>query len=451
MDRLMTLRKKPDQKKRFYPGPDLWRCLKQGLSLALILFCFACSADTEGKQRNRPRAPVTVGSAVEKDVPVQLRAIGNVEPYSSVSIKSMVGGELIRTAFKEGDMVKRGDLLFEVDPRPFEAALKQAEAILEKDLSLVKQAKANRVRDRAQVKHVKALLTKDLVQARMAKVQAERYAALAAKGNVSREQYDQVRTNSDALEAAVLADQAALEEAQASLRASDAAVEHARAAARASSAGVKNAKLQLGYCFIHAPLDGRTGNLHVNKGNVIKANDVVLVEINQVRPVYVVFSLPERHLGDIRRHMARGQLLVKALIPGEDKPVKDGVLTFVDNSVDRTTGTIRLKGTFSNTHDRLWPGQFVEVALILTTDSGAIVVPSEAVQIGQEGPYVFVVTPDLTAEYRKVTVGRSLSGETVVAQGLRPGERVVTDGYLRLTPGTKVEIKADLNKTKHNQ
>lgn len=448
MDRSLTLREKLDQEERFYPGPGHWRCLKQVLPLSLILFSFACSGDTEGKQKRQMAAAVTVGSVVEKDVPVQLRGIGNVEPYSSVSIKSMVGGQLIRTAFKEGQVVKRGDLLFVVDPRPFEAGLKQAEAILEKDLSLVKQAQANRVRDEAQVKHAKALLTKDLVQAKMAKVQAERYAALAAKGNVSREQCDQVRTNSDALEAAVLADQAALEESRAGLQAADATVEHARAAVRASSAGVKSAKLQLGYCFIHSPLGGRTGNLYVKTGNIIKANEAVLVEINQVHPVYVAFSVPEQHLGGIRRHMARGELMVKALIPGEDNRAEEGVLTFVDNSVDRTTGTIRLKGTFPNTQGRLWPGQFVEVALILSTDPRAIVVPSQAVQVGQEGPYVFVVKPDLTVEYRKVMVGRSLSGETVVARGLRPGEKVVTDGYLRLVPGAKVEIKGNHDKPK---
>ncbi|MFH1243449.1 MAG: efflux RND transporter periplasmic adaptor subunit [Pseudomonadota bacterium] len=436
---------------RFLPGPSHWRYVKQVLPLALVLFSFGCSADTEGKQGQRTAAPVTVGSVVEKDVPVQLRAIGNVDPYSSVSMKSMVSGQLVKTAFEEGQAVKKGDLLFVIDPRPYEADLKQAEAMLEKDLALVKQAEANRARNESQVKHAEALLTKDLVQAKMAKVQAERYAALAEKGNVSKEQYDQVRTNSDALEASVLADRAAMEEARASLRASDATVEHARAAVRASSAGVENAKLQLAYCSIHSPLDGRTGDLHVKKGNIIKANDVVLVEINQVHPVYVAFSVPEQHLGDIRRHMARGALKVKASTPGEGNQAEEGVLTFVDNSVDRTTGTIRLKGTFPNAQDRLWPGQFVDVALILATESGAIVVPSEAVQIGQEGPYVFVVTPDLTAEYRKVTVGRSLSGETVVAQGVRPGERVVTDGYLRLSPGAKVEIKADLAKTKHNK
>ncbi len=447
----MALCVRTDQEGRFSPGPDHWRYIKQVLPLALVLFSFCCSADTEGKQRNRSTAPVTVGSVVEKDVPVQLKAIGNVEPYSSVSIKSMVSGQLFKTAFEEGQAVKKGDLLFVIDPRPYEAALKQAQAILEKDLSLVKQAEANRARDQSQVKHTEALLTKDLVHAKLAKVQVERYAALAKKGNVSKEQYDQVRTNSDALEASVLADRASMEEARASLRASEATVEHARAAVRASRAGVENARLRLAYCTIHSPLYGRTGNLHIKNGNIIKANDVVLVDINQVHPIYVAFSVPEQHLGDIRRHMAREELKVKVSVPGEGNRAEEGVLTFVDNSVDRTTGTIRLKGTFPNARDRLWPGQFVDVALILTTECGAIVVPSEAVQIGQEGPYVFVVTPDLTAEYRKVTVSRSLSGETVVARGVRPGERVVTDGYLRLTPGTKVEIKADLNKTKPNQ
>jgi len=417
------------------------------LVAALFLFCFACSAETEGKQRHRTAAaPVTIGSVIKKDVPVQLVTIGNVEPYSSVDIKSMVNGQLIKTAFKEGKEVKKGDLLFVVDPRPFEAAVKQAEAILERDLSAVKEAQANRVSYASQLKHAEAILKKDQIQAKTARVQAERYGILAERGNVSKDQYDQVQTNADALNAVVLADTAALETAQASLRASEAALEHAKAAVRASRAGLQNAKLQLEYCYIHSPLDGRTGNLYVKEGNIIKANDAVLVEINQVRPIYVAFSIPEQDLREIRRQMATGELTVEAWIPGDQKRAEQGGLTFVDNAVDRTTGTIRLKGTFPNKENRLWPGLFVDVIVILDTEKDAVVVPSQAVQTGQEGPYAFVVTPQLTAEYRKLIVGRSLNGETVVTEGLKPGEKVVTDGYLRLIPGAKVEIKGDFQK-----
>ncbi|MBU0736247.1 MAG: efflux RND transporter periplasmic adaptor subunit [Proteobacteria bacterium] len=423
-----------------------WRQAILVLYLALLIFCFACSAETEGKQKQRTAAPVTVGSVIKKDVPVQIVTIGNVEPYSSVAIKSMVNGQLIKTAFKEGQDVRKGDLLFVVDPRPLEAALKQAEAILERDLSAVKQARANRVSNESHLKHAEAILAKDQIQAKTARVQAERYGVLAGKGNVSKDQYDQVQTNADALNATALADKAALEAARATLRASEAALEHTQAAVRASRASLQNAKVQLGYCYIHSPLNGRTGNLYVKEGNIVKANDAVLVDINQVHPIYVAFSIPEQGLWKVRRQMALGELKVEAWIPGDLKQAEQGGLTFVDNAVDRTTGTIRLKGTFPNEENRLWPGQFVDVVVILDTQKDATVVPSQAVQTGQEGPYAFVVTPELTAEYRKLIVGRSLNGETVVAEGLKPGERVVTDGYLRLVPGAKVEIKGDSRK-----
>ena len=418
-----------------------WRQAILVLYLALLVFCFACSAETEGKQKKRTAAPVTIGSVIKKDVPVQIVTIGNVEPYSSVAIKSMVNGQLIKTAFKEGQDVRKGDLLFVVDPRPLEAALKQAEAILERDLSAVKQARANRVSNESHLKHAEAILAKDQIQAKTARVQAERYGVLAGKGNVSKDQYDQVQTNADALNATALADKAALEAARATLRASEAALEHTQAAVRASRASLQNAKVQLGYCYIHSPLNGRTGNLYVKEGNIVKANDAVLVDINQVHPIYVAFSIPEQGLWKVRRQMALGELKVEAWIPGDLKQAEQGGLTFVDNAVNRTTGTIRLKGTFPNEENRLWPGQFVDVVVILDTQKDATVVPSQAVQTGQEGPYAFVVTPELTAEYRKLIVGRSLNGETVVTEGLTPGEKVVTDGYLRLVPGAKVEVK----------
>lgn len=412
----------------------------------ILVFCFACSAQTEGKQKQKTAAPVAIGSVTRKDVPVQLATIGNVESYATVAIKSMVTGQLIKTGFEEGQEVKKGDLLFVVDPRPFEAALNQAEAILERELSQVKQAQANRVSNESQLKHAEAILKKDQIQAKTARVQAERYGVLVAKGNVSTDQYDQVRTNADALNAVVLADQAALEAARAALRASEAALEHAEAAVRASRASLENVKLQLEYCYIHSPLDGRTGNIHVKEGNIIKANDAVLVQINQIHPIYVAFSIPEQDLQNIKRQLALGELNVEAWIPDDRDRPERGRLTFVDNAVDRTTGTIRLKGTFLNQKNRLWPGQFVDVVVILATQKDATVVPAQAVQMGQEGPYAFVVTPELTAEYRTLTVGRSLNGETLVVEGLAPGERVVTDGALRLLPGVKVEIKTGLQK-----
>lgn len=423
-----------------------WRGLTPVVYSALLLFCLACSPQTEGNQEQKTAAPVAIASVTRKDVPVQIRTIGNVESYASVAIKSMVNGQVTKTAFKEGQHVKKGDLLLVVDPRPFEAALNQAEAILEKDLSRVREAQANRVSNESHLKHAEAILKKDQIQAKNARVQAERYGTLVAKGNVSKDQYDQVQTNADALNAVVLADQAALEEARATLRASEAALEHSQAVVRASRASLENVRLQLEYCYIHSPLDGRTGNIHVKEGNIIKANDAVLVKINQIHPIYVAFSIPEQDLQEIRRQMARGELLVEAWIPDDRDGPERGRLTFVDNAVDRTTGTIRLKGTFLNEKNRLWPGQFVDVVVILDTERDAIVAPSQAIQMGQAGPYAFVVTPELTAEHRKLTVGRSLNGETVVTEGLAPGEKVVTDGALRLLSGVKVEIKSGLQK-----
>lgn len=413
---------------------------------ALLMFCFACSAETEGKQKQLAAAPVTIGLVTQKDVPVQLITIGNVESYASVAIKSMANGQVTKTAFQEGQEVKKGDLLFVIDPRPFEAAVNQAEAILERDLSAVKQAQANRLSNMSRLKHAEAILIKDQVEAKTARVQAERYGVLAAKGNVSKDEYDQVQMKADALNAVVLADEAGVEEARAALRASEAALENTQAAVRASRASLQNVRLQLEYCYIHSPLTGHTGNLHVKEGNVIKANDAVLVEIHQVHPIYVAFSIPEQELQDIRRQLALGEVKVEARIPGDPKRTEQGRLTFVDNAVDRTTGTIRLKGTFLNEENRLWPGQFVDVVVILDMEEGATVVPAQAIQMGQEGPYAFVVTPELTAEYRKLIPGRSLNGETVVNKGLTPGEKVVTDGSLRLVPGVKVEVKGEFQK-----
>jgi multidrug efflux system membrane fusion protein len=423
------------------------RNLLQILCSIFLMFCVACSAKTEGKQKQKTVLPVTINPVTQKDVPVQLTTIGNVEPYASVAIKSLVNGQVTKTAFKEGQEVRKGDLLFVVDPRPFEAAVKQAEAVLERDLSAVKQAQANRVSNVSQLKHSEAILIKDQVEAKTARVQAERYGVLAAKGNVSKDVYDQVKMKADALNAVVIADEAAVEEARATLGASEAALENAKAEVRASRASLQNAKLQLEYCYIRSPLTGHTGNLYVKEGNVIKANDAILVEIHQVHPIYVSFSIPEQDLQHIRRQLALGELKVEARIPGNLNRPEQGRLTFVDNAVDKTTGTIRLKGTFLNKDNRLWPGQFVDVVVILDMEKNATVVPSQAVQMGQEGPYAFVVTPELTAEYRKLTLGRSLNGETVVTEGLTPGEKVVTDGSLRLVPGLKVEIKNGLQKT----
>ena len=352
--------------------------------VAFVAATYACG----GKKEQAPAkgAPVLAGTVIQKAVPVEIRIIGNCQAYSTIAVKSMVAGEISQVHFKEGQDVAKGDLLFTIDPRPFQAALKQAEANLERDK----------------------------VQAENARANLQRYEVLIAKQAVPRQQYDQFRTTAEAAEATVRLDEAA----------------------------VDNAKVMLGYCFIRSPIDGRTGNLLITRGNVIKANDVPLVTINQIKPIYVAFSVPEQNLAEIKRYRAAGKSLkVEALPPNDTGKAELGVLTFIDNAVDNTTGTILLKGTFVNGKRRLWPGQFVNVRLVLTTQPNAVVAPAPAIQTSQQGQYVFVIKPDLTVEARPVVVSRTIGNDAIIDKGLKAGERVVTDGQLQLVPGAKIEIK----------
>jgi multidrug efflux system membrane fusion protein len=358
------------------------------LALPLLALWLGCnSKSTVPAAARAPRVPVVVAQVVQKSIPVDVHAIGNVEAYSTVSVKAQVEGTIEKVYFKEGQDVKQGDLLFTIDPRPFKATLQQAEA--------------NLARDQAELENANA--------------QSERYEKLYADGIVSKEQYDTFRTNADALAAAVRADQAAIEKA----------------------------KIDLDYCTIRSPMEGRTGSLLVHPGNVVKSNDSVLVVINQISPIYVSFSVPEQNLAEVRRHMASGGLPVTATVPNDTQRPAEGTLTFVDNSVDTSTGTIRLKGTFLNRDHRLWPGQFVNVALRLTTQANAVVVPNQAVQTGQNGFFAYVVKSDMSAEFRPIVPGNQVGGETVIEKGLQPGDTVVTDGQLMLFPGAKVEVKKE--------
>jgi multidrug efflux system membrane fusion protein len=383
-------------------------------ALAAVLALAGCERAGSAQAPAPPLAvPVTAGEAVEKRVPIQLTAVGNAMAYTTVGIKSQVNGQLVQVHFKEGGDVRTGDLLFTIDPRPFEAALRQAEAALLQRHAEVQQAIANLERDTAQLAN--------------ARVQERRYRELVDRELVAREQYEQLQTNLAAMAATVQADRAA--------------VENAKASERAAQAAVDNAKLQLQYTAIRAPIDGRTGNLLVQNGNIAKANDDnPMVVINQVHPMYVSFAVPEQHLADIKKYRAEGQLRVEVRPPHQSQTLATGELTFINNAVDQTTGTIQLKATFANTDNALWPGQFLDVVLTLRNRT-AIVVPSQAIQPGQQGPFVFVVKADATVESRPVVPGTRLGAETIVEQGLRAGERVVTDGQLRLVPGAKVEIK----------
>ena len=415
-------------------------------SLVLVAAAALASAGCSDRAGGAPPAaapaavPVGVATVERKMVPLQVVTVGNVQAYTTVGVKSQIAGQITKVHFTEGREVKRGDPLFTLDPRPFEASLRQNEANVAKDVAQRRQAEASLGQRGAEVTQALANLERDLAQMENARVQEQRYRDLAKKEFIAREQYDQVRTNFAALQAVVQASRAAVENARASARAAEAAVENAQAAIKGNEAMVESARLQLAYTAIRAPMDGRTGNLLAQVGNVVKSGeDAPLVVIVQVQPIYVSFSVPEQQLTAINSYRARGTLTVEARIDGGRRTAA-GTLTFVNNTVDPTTGTIQLKATFPNADDALWPGQFVDVVLMLASEA-AVVVPAEAVQAGQQGSFVFVVKPDLTVESRRVKVGRRLPRELVIEEGLQAGERVVTDGQLRLVPGARVEIK----------
>ena len=329
-------------------------------------------------------AQVTVAKATLKTIPVNLSAIGSADAFSSVSIKAQVNAVLNEVHIKEGQYVAKGQLLFTLDARPFEAALAQAEGTL----------------------------AKDKAQAELNVVEAQRYAELYKQGVAPKETLDQMNANADAQQAAVRADEAAVQAAQ----------------------------LQVEYCKIYAPSDGRTGALQVYPGNIVKQNDVpILIVINQVAPIYLDFSIPEQYFSAVQKHMAEGALHVEAT-PYGDTVAETGTLTFIDNTVDNTTGTIKLKAVFPNSDNRLWPGQFSTISLRLAEDENATVVPSQSVQTGNGGDFIYVLKSDSTVEQRAVKVARTVAGDSVISTGITPGETVVTDGQLRLIPGMKVQV-----------
>jgi multidrug efflux system membrane fusion protein len=486
--------------------PALWRPVFMStikhfiIIISIVMTIAACSSGSKDKYVPGKAVPITVAVALQKDVPMQLSAIGNVEAYKTVSVRARIGGELEQVYFAEGDYVKEGDLLFLIDPRPYQAAFQQAEANL----------------------------TRNSVQAANAEKDAQRYAVLVKDGIVTKEQYEQMRTAADALNAAVRADRAAVENAglqlayckvitppqcggldgceppqgwpvfqvysmprSVCLSTANSSSGSARCGSRLLPGAQYNPPVPSftkGGAFsplffkegmgeivtrrasfkhhifqteslcqtlrvslvkpvvylskIKSPITGLTGKLMFDRGNMIKANDdKPLVVINQIQPIYVSFSVPERELPGIKKHQSEGKLKVEALIPGLKPAPPAGELTFINNTVDTSTGTILLKATFANAVRALWPGQFVNVVLTLGIQPGAVVIPSQAVQSGQSGFYVFVIKNNLTAEMRMVEAGRAANGDLVIEKGIQPGETVVTDGQLQLSTGTTVEIK----------
>jgi len=382
----------------------------------LALLIAGCSANKAAPPAQPPQpAPVFVSKAVLKSVPIEIQAIGNVEAYSTVLVKAQVGGELTVVDFKEGADVKRGDRLFVIDARPYESQVAQAEATLAKD--------------RAQLQSAQANLARDMAQEEYARAQAKRYAELSRQGVLAKDSAEQTDAQAKAAAEGVRADRAAIESTQANIASDQAALDRA--------------KLQLEYCTIRSPIDGRTGHLMVKQGNVIEANDVDLVTINQMHPIYVTFSVPEANLSLIKKHMAAGDIAVAASLQGADAVAERGTLSFVENAVDSATGTIRLKAIFDNAATRLWPGQFVRVVVRLKASADSIVIPTTAVQTGQDGKFVFVVKPDMIVDARPVLIGRTIEREVVIEKGLSEGDTVVITGQLRLVSGSRVQIKSE--------
>jgi multidrug efflux system membrane fusion protein len=391
------------------PRAMMW--MKPALCVALAVAAIGCGkGPSAAASAGPPAAPVKVAAVARKTLPVELRTIGNVEAYRTISVKSQVTGLLMKVHFKEGDPVHAGQLLFEIDPRPLQQAIKQIEANLARDKALLAQSEAN--------------LAHDTAQEKFAQDQARRYLELVKQGVFSKEQGEQATSTAQALTE--------------QLRADRAAIDSAKSAIVANQAALDNAKLQLNYCYIYSPTDGRSGNMSVKEGNLVKLNDIELVTITQIQPVYVTFTVPERQLPAVRERMKTGNLLVSATPQGQTTS-DSGALTFVDNSVDTNTGTIKLKATFPNTASRLWPGQFCSVSLRLSQKLDVITVPARAIQVGQQGNYVFVVKPDSTVEMRTVTTGESVN-DLVEVQGVQPGESVVTEGHVRLAPGSRVRV-----------
>ncbi len=366
-----------------------------------------------GGRRGGGDVPVTIAKVVQKEVPVDLQVIGNIEAYSTINVKAQVSGELIKVHFHEGDFVNTGDTLFSLDRRQIEAQLAQMQATLAKNQAMLQQAQAN--------------LAKDQANAQFAKSQAARYDQLTKEGVISKDQNDQVQTSSDASRQAVEADKAMIESARADIN--------------ATKANVDNLNVMVSYTTIKSPINGRTGNLNVKQGNIVTANSMDMMTINQVQPIYATFSVPEMHLSTIKAHMAQDKLKVFATPQDSTDPPEVGVLTFIDNTVDTSTGTIKLKATFPNTNRKLWPGEFVRVTVRLRTDPNALVVPNQAVQTGQSGPYVYVVKEDRSVESRDVITGARVDQQLVIAKGVSAGETVVVDGQLRLAPGMKIQVR----------
>ena len=382
--------------------------------LALVWYFLGSKPNKAANRQRAEVVPVELAAATTMDVPVQIKSIGNVESVSAVAVRSQVEGTLQAVHFTPGQEVKKGDLLFTIDPRPLQATLAQANANLAKAVAAVDQGKQVMAKDQAAATNARTIMKRDI--------------KLVESGVISREEYDNSVAASEAADATVRADQSS--------------INSLNAAAKAEEANVRNAQVQLSYANIRAPIGGKTGNLVVTTGNLVRANDdTPLVTITQASPIYVTFTVPEPDFLRIREYAGHPDFHTEVTIPGSAQSTEEGKLSLIDNTVDTSTGTIRLKAIFENSNRMLYAGLFANVVLTLGTQSQAVVIPSQAVQIGQDTSFVYTVKPDNTVEVRNVKTGSTYNQMTVIDDGIKAGEKVVTDGQLRLVPGATVQAK----------
>jgi multidrug efflux system membrane fusion protein len=391
---------------------------RKSLLTMIVVFLVVAAAACQKKEPleiQRPPAPVSVVTASTQDVPVYLDAIGKTVARELVSIEPQVSGRVVKIHFTDGADVKKGDLLFTIDPRPLEVNLQQARANLARSTALKRQAEAN--------------LAKDTAQASTGEVERRRYEQLVEQGVVSRQQYDQVRTNSEALNATVSADVAAVRSAEQAMKVDEAAI--------------ASAQVQLSYSYIRSPIDGRAGETLVDVGNVVTPgngqNSSMLV-IQRIDPIYADFTIPQNDLSAVQRNMAQGTLRAEVRLPDDPNNPVAGELTFLDNAVQDTTGTVNLRATISNKDRKFWPGRFVNIRLVLSTIHSAVLIPASAPQMSAKVQFVYVVSDDLTAELRPVITGQRQGEQVVISQGVKSGERVVVQGQIAVIPGSKVSI-----------
>lgn len=412
--------------------------------LIIVVAAFAYfTSEHEKKPPEVKRAAVVRVASVEKaNVPRVLRALGHVEPMSTVAVRSRVDGELVDVLFAEGDRVKTGQRLFTIDPRPFDEAIRQLAAKVAQAKADVSKCRSLIAKDRSELTRLAANRERDMAEEANARRDHARYQELVKEGAVSVEQENRYATNVASLSATVKADTAAMENEKSVIQSDQAQLEAAQAALKAAESDFQNAQLQRSYCSITAPMDGKTGALLVHRGQMVKAGDTSsLVVINKVKPVYVSFSVPEQDLPRI--HELQKQHPLQVGVEGLPEHVGNvtGTLTFIDNSVQRNTGTILMKATFANENEVLWPGTYVKAVLNLDTIYDATVVPTQAVQVGQQGQYVYVVGPDNKANLVTVKIKYSDGTTSVIEGNLKPGEQIVVDGHMQLMPGAPVEIQ----------